>query len=741
MRRDKAIVWMPKYKQTDEILRLMSRTSNIRNMGVIAHVDHGKTTLSDNLLLAAGIISPKVAGTALAMDYLEIEQKRQMTVKAANVSLLHEYKGEQYVVNMIDTPGHVDFTGKVTRSLRVMDGAVVVVDSVEGVMTQTETVTKQALEERVRPLLYVNKIDRLIKELRLSPQEIQEKLVSIARDFNSLIENYAEEEFREKWKVNLARGQIAFGAAKDKWGFTIPIATAKGLKFADIVNAYNNNDISKLVENFPLHEAILDMVVEHVPNPLEAQKYRIPKLWKGAPDSPLLKPMMDCDPNGPLIMAVNNVVVDPHAGLVATGRIFSGSVRTGQEVFLVSANQTARILQVGLFMGQSREVAEHIPAGNIVAVLGLDQARAGETIVDPSIKAEQVGFERLKYVSEPVVTIAVEPKNSRDLPRFVDALRKMSIEDPNLKLKIDEETGEYLISGMGQLHLEIVLYELQEKGFEVVTTPPIVVYRETIQGVAGPVEGKSPNKHNRFRVVVEPLNEATVALLQSGEVYDEQDFRERAKILREKAGWDTDQARNIWSVDERLNVFIDATKGIQHLQEIQDTLIQGFKWATEAGPLAQEPIRGLKVLLVDAMIHEDPAHRGPAQVMPATKNAIHAAFLMAQPTLLEPTLKLDIRIPAEYVSAINRIAAQKRGRVLEINQVGGQMRMLVEMPVSETFNLSTELRSATAGKAFWGLEFSRWAPVPQSLLLATVQKIRERKGLPKEIPRPEELLE
>lgn len=237
---------MPKYKQTDEILRLMSRTSNIRNMGVIAHVDHGKTTLSDNLLLAAGIISPKVAGTALAMDYLEIEQKRQMTVKAANVSLLHEYKGEQYVVNMIDTPGHVDFTGKVTRSLRVMDGAVVVVDSVEGVMTQTETVTKQALEERVRPLLYVNKIDRLIKELRLSPQEIQEKLVSIARDFNSLIENYAEEEFREKWKVNLTRGQIAFGAAKDKWGFTIPIATAKGLKFADIVNAYNNNDISKL---------------------------------------------------------------------------------------------------------------------------------------------------------------------------------------------------------------------------------------------------------------------------------------------------------------------------------------------------------------------------------------------------------------------------------------------------------------------------------------------------------------
>jgi elongation factor 2 len=732
---------MPKFKQTEELLQLMVNTANIRNMGIIAHVDHGKTTLSDSLLLSAGIISPKVAGTALAMDYLEIEQKRQMTVKAANVSLLHEFKNQSYVVNLIDTPGHVDFTGKVTRSLRVMDGAIVVVDSVEGVMTQTETVLRQALEERVRPLLYVNKIDRLVKELRLSPQEVQDRLTGIVRDFNSLIDSFAEDEYKDKWKVNMAKGQVAFGAAKDKWGFNIPIAAAKGLKFADIVSGYTSGDISRLVENFPLYVTILDMIVEHLPNPLEAQKYRIPRIWRGNMESPLVDPMLRCDAAGPLLIAVNNVVVDPHAGLVATGRVFSGTVKSGQEVYLASAKSTARILQVGIFMGQSREVAQEIPAGNIVALLGLEQARAGETIVDPAFKEDSVAFERLKYVSEPVVTIAIEPKNSRELPRFIDALRKMSIEDPNLLLKISEETGEYLISGMGQLHLEIVLYELQEKGFEVVTSPPIVVYRETVEGKAGPIEGKSPNKHNRFRIMVEPLNQEAIALIQTGEIYDNQDFRERAKKLREKAGWETDEARSIWSIDDRLNVFIDGTKGIQHLDEIQDTIIQGFKWATEAGPLAQEPMRGVKVTLDDATIHEDPAHRGPAQVMPATKNAIQAGVLFAQPALLEPLLKLDIRIPPEYVSAINRIAAQKRGRVIEVNQVASQMRMLLEIPVSETFNLSTELRSATAGKAFWGLEFSRWAPTPQSLLLPTIQKIRERKGLPKEIPRPEDLLE
>lgn len=732
---------MPKFKQTEEMIKLMDVTENIRNMGVIAHVDHGKTTLSDSLLLAAGIISPKVAGTALAMDYLEIEQKRQMTVKAANVSLLHEKDGKSYVINMIDTPGHVDFTGKVTRSLRVMDGAVVVVDSVEGVMTQTETVTRQALEERVRPVLYVNKIDRLVKELRLSPQEIQDKLVGIVRDFNSLIENYAEPEYKEKWKVNMNRGQVAFGAAKDKWGFTIPQAIAKGLKFGDIVTAYTANDISKLVDGFPLYMAILDMVVDHMPNPLEAQKYRIPKLWKGDASSPLAGAMLACDPAGPLVIAVNNVVVDPHAGLVATGRIFSGTIKTGQPVYLVAAGSEAKVLQVGLFMGQAREIADKIPSGNIVALLGLEQARAGETIIDPEFKGETIGFERLKYVSEPVVTIAIEPKNSRDLPRFVDALHKMTIEDPNLILKINQETGEYLLSGMGQLHLEIVLYELQQRGFEVVTSSPIVVYRETTQSVGGPVEGKSPNKHNRFKVVIEPLDQATISLIQSGDVYDGQEFRERAKILREKAGWETDQARNIWAIDEYINVFVDTTKGLQHLLEIKDTLIQGFRWAMQAGPLSQEPFRGAKVLLTDATIHEDPAHRGPAQVMPAVKNAILAAALYANPTLLEPLLKLDIRIPAEYISSINRISSQKRGRVLEINQIGSQIRMIVEMPVSETFDLSTELRSATAGKAFWGTEFSRWAPVPNSLLSQTVQKIRERKGLPKDIPKPEDFLE
>mgnify|MGYP001626154524 FL=1 len=720
----------------------MENKEQIRNIGVIAHVDHGKTTMSDSLLMAAGIISPKVAGTALAMDYLEIEQKRQMTVKAANVSLLHERNGKSYVINLIDTPGHVDFTGKVTRSLRVMDGAVVVVDCVEGVMTQTETVVRQALEEKVKPVLYINKLDRLVKELRLSPQEVQNRLLQIIQDFNKLIEEYADPEYKDAWKVNPNKGQVAFGAAKDKWGFTLPMAKERGVKFSDVVTAYTTGSPDELVQKVPLYEAILDMVVDHLPSPVEAQKYRIPKIWQGSSDSPLTKSLLECDEKGPTVVAVNNVVVDPHAGLVATGRVFSGTVKTGDQLYLVNAGTTQTVLQVGLFMGQTREVADKIPAGNMVALLGLEQARAGETAIDPNYQKEG-SFEKMAYISEPVVTVAIEPKSTSDLPKFIDTLHKMSIEDPNLQVKVREDTGEYLLSGMGQLHLEIALWDLQQRGFDVVTSPPLVVYRESIQANGGPAEGKSPNKHNRFYVAVEPLSEKTLQLIQEGKVYDSQDFRERAKILREEAGWDADEARNIWTIDERMNIFVDRTKGLQHLREIKETIIQAFLWSTEAGPLAQEPMRGVKAILVDALIHEDPAHRGPAQVMPAIKNAVMAAFLSANPTLLEPWQKVDIRVSTEYMAPLNRIINQKRGRVLEVipSASGNNMQIIAEIPVAESFDLSNEIRSATAGKALWGAQFSHWAPVPPALLNDLIMKIRSRKGLPQVLPKPEDYIE
>ncbi|MCQ5362405.1 MAG: elongation factor EF-2 [Candidatus Methanomethylicia archaeon] len=733
---------MPKYKQTEEIVKLMSNKLNVRNIGTLAHVDHGKTTLSDSLLAGAGLISQKIAAQALALDYVEIEQLRQMTVKAANVSLLHERNGQNYVINLVDTPGHVDFTGHVTRSLRVMDGGICVVDSVEGVMTQTETVLRQGMDERVRPLLYINKIDRLIKELRLTPQEVQERLLKIIRDFNSLIETYADPEFKEKWKVNPNKGQVAFGSALHKWGFTLPIIASKGMKFSDIVDAYNKGDIERLQREFPLHVAILDMVVDHVPNPVEAQKYRIPKIWKGDINSPIGQAMLNCDENGPLVICVNKVIVDPHAGPVVTGRVFSGTVHEGDILYGLMAKTEGRVQQVSLYMGPYREITPSISAGNIVALLGMENIRAGETLVRTQDKDKMYPFEKMKYISDPVVTMAIEPKYSRDLPKLIDALHKMAIEDPTLSIKINQETGEYLIAGMGSLHLEIALWDLKQRtgGIEITTTPPIVVYRESLTKALGPFEGKSPNKHNRLYVTVEPLNEKTMELIQQGVIHEDMDPRERAKILREQAGWDTDIARGIWAIDSYVNVLVDATKGLQYMREIKDTVIQAFRLNVAEGPLAREPIRGLLVKIVDANVHEDPAHRGPAQIMPAMRDAMFQGFLSANPILLEPIMKLDMKVPQDVLGNVTRIIAGKRGKIISLEQTDQTMHLVAEIPVAETFELSDQLRSATAGKAFWGTEFARWSPVPSSMLAETIRKIRERKGLPPEPPKPEDFM-
>jgi len=732
-------------KTVEQVLKIMSNIEQIRNVGIIAHVDHGKTTTTDSLLAAAGIISPRLAGQVLAMDFLDIEQKRQMTVKAANISLYHEYEGKPYVINLVDTPGHVDFTGKVTRSLRMIDGAIVVVDAVEGVMTQTETVLRQALEERVRPLLFINKIDRLIKELRMSSDEIKQRFIEIIKEVNSLIETYAEPEFKKKWLLDPAQGMVAFGCAKDAIGLTVPMSKKKGIKIDDLIEVYRSGDkeaLEELKKKIPLHEALLDMVVKFVPNPREAQRYRIPKIWRGDINTDVGKALMETDPDGPLIFFVCDMRWDPHAGFVATGRVFSGTVFSGQEVYLINTRTNQKVLQVGLYMGPYREIVERIPAGNVAAVLGPDLARAGETLVDPRLKDSVTPFEKLRYVSEPVVTMAVVPKKTMDLTKLIDALKKMSIEDPNLIVKINEETGEYLVSGMGHLHLEIVLTLLKERfGLEVETTPPTVVYRETIRAKSSAIEGKSPNKHNRLYISVEPLNEETVKLIQQGVVTEDMDPYKRAKILRDEAGWDYDEAKRIWAIDENIDIFVDLTSGIQYLREVKDTIIQGFRIAMREGPLAAEPVRGLKVILHDAVIHEDPAHRGPAQIYPAVRNPIFAGILMSRPTLLEPIQKLEIKIPIDYLGPISAVITKRRGRILNVLHMAGNIvKVLCEVPIGESMDLANELRGASAGKAFWGMEFAGWMPVPESLLLDIVRKIRQRKGLKPEPPRPDDFL-
>jgi len=726
---------MPRFKQTDEILSLMDDKEHIRNIGIIAHIDHGKTTMSDSLLAMAGLMAPERAGETRALDFLEEEQRRGITIKTANISLLYEEEGQQYVVNLIDTPGHVDFSGKVTRALRALDGCILLVDAVEEFQIMTEVRLRVALEERVKPVMYINKFDRLIKELKMDADAVMEKLMRVINQFNTIVQTYGEDAVRNKWTVNAANGTVAFGSALDRWGFTLPQLKAKGLTFKDIVEFYKNGELEKLQELLPLPDAIFSMAVHNLPNPVDAQPFRLEKIWMGDIDSPIGQSMVNLDDDGPLMVAITNVLIDPQAGVVSTGRIFSGTIRKGEDVYLLIANKQYKIQQVAIYMGQYREIVDEIPSGNLVALLGLDQGRAGETLVSFAESEGAIGFESIKYISDPVLTVAVEPKKPTDLPRLIDAMQKLSIQDPNLVATINQETGEYLLSGMGELHLEIAIKDLgREHRLDVTATEPTVVYREAIQQAVGPFMGKSPNKHNRVWFEFEPLDPVIMGLIRNGELSELSSRRQREEALREKAGWNVRDSRRVVSVGQNANLFTDFTAGIQGLREVLQHLAGGFQWALESGPFAGEAVRGIHVKLMDAQLHEDPVHRGPAQMMPAARGALFAGILSAEPTLLEPIYKIQVRIPPEELGNVTGLLSRKRGSIHNVEQSGPAVTVTGMVPVSETLGLSQEMRAATSGSAFWQSTFDHWAPVPISLLSDTVRKVRTKKGMEPDPP-------
>jgi elongation factor 2 len=707
---------MPRFRQLNQLLELMREKERIRNLGVIAHIDHGKTTLTDSLLAGAGLLSPKIAGTARVLDYLKEEQKRKITIKTANISLLYR----SHVINLVDTPGHVDFTGKVTRALRAIDGAVVVVDAVEEIMAQTEVVTRQALEERVRPVLFVNKVDRLITELQLIAEQVEKKLQRVIGGFNDLIELYGEEVFKEKWKVDPANDSVAFGSALHGWGFTLNMARLKAVKFSDVVHVYKHMRYEELRERLPVYDAVFDMAIKQLPNPKEAQAYRIEKIWDGHVESDIGRVISECRDDAPAVMCVTNVQAEADGNVLVTGRLFSGTVKKGDKLHMVEAQSETTVNHVYVQMGAFREEVEEVSAGNIAALALTGLVKAGETLVDSAHKEDMVPFESISYVSEPVVTVAVEPKNPKDLPILLEALDKLHLEDPNLTVKVDQETGEYLLNGMGELHLEIALKQLGS-GVQVTSSSPSVVYTETITKKGVDAVARSPNKQNMFRVRVEPLPEETGKL--------------DAKECDGEAG-------SVLSVDEHRDVLVDCSGKTEALrEEVLESIIGGFEFACRAGPLCGEPLRHVKASLMDVQLSEHAELRGSVEVMRAVGKAVFGSFLTAKPVLLEPVYKTVISVPTELVGECQRIVSGRRGKVSRFEQKGLLAVITCFVPVAESFGLSQELRSATSGRAFWQSSLERWERVPEKLASKVIGEIRRRKGLPLKLPKPEMFLE
>jgi len=720
-------------KRATEVMQTRER---IRNLAIAAHIDHGKTTLSDNLIAGAGMMSEELAGKSRVLDFDDQESARGITINAASASMVHNVNGHDYLINLIDTPGHVDFGGDVTRAMRAVDGCIILTCAVEGAMPQTETVVRQALKEKVKPVLFINKVDRLINELQVTPEDMQERFMVQITKVNNLISRFAPDGHEKDWQVSVQDGTVAFGSAYHNWGITVPYMSKSGISFKEIFEHCHNEQQRELAMRAPVHEVLLDMTVEKLPSPLIAQEYRIPNIWQGELESEVGVSMLQCDSDGPLSLMITKIWMDQHAGEVAVGRVYSGTIKQGETVWAIGSAKAERVQQVSMMVGSDRIQVPGVSAGNIAALTGVRSAAAGVTIARDQ---DATPFEAIRHYSEPVVTVAIEPKAMKDLPKFIDALRGLAKADASLEVSTNQETGEALLAGMGELHLEITVYRLEEeRGIKVNVSEPIVVYRESISGdnKGRPFEGKSPNRHNRFYIEVEPLTGEVVQALREGHFGNgpvrAKDAKETGNKFAE-FGMEKNLMRKIYAINGT-TVLVNDTKGIQNLHETRELIIEAFNDVCKKGPIAEEPLTGVMVKLVDAKLHEDAIHRGPAQTIPAVRNAIKGALIRASSVMFEPIQKIRIDAPNEWIGGITREVTTRRGIIEDMPVEGGVASVIGKMPVAESFGFSNDIRAATQGRAVWNTENAGYVQVPSDLFHKVSGEIRRRKGLKEEIP-------
>lgn len=817
----------------DQLRNIMDEQARIRNMSVIAHVDHGKSTLTDSLVAAAGIIATAKAGDQRFTDTRQDEQDRCITIKSTSISLFYQQENdEKYLINLIDSPGHVDFSSEVTAALRVTDGALVVIDCVEGVCVQTETVLRQALQERIVPVLMINKLDRAILELQLEQEDAFNTFSKAIESANVIISTYKDPTMGDMM-VYPDKGTVCFGSGLHGWAFTltrfsklyskkfgvpedklmkrlwgdnyfdaagkkwIKRATSdsgKPLKRAfcqfildpiyQMFNVIMNDQLDKMdgmltglgikltaedrqlsgkkllkavMQRFlPAAEALLEMIVLHLPSPAKAQSYRYETLYNGPTDDVFAQGIKNCDPKAALILYVSKMVPTNDKGrFYAFGRVFAGVVRTGQKVRIMGPRYEPgkkddltikNVQRTVIMMGRYTEAVEDVPCGNVVGLVGIDQylVKSG-TLTDEEAK-DCCPLKDMKYSVSPVVRVAVEPKNPGDLPKLVEGLKRLAKSDPLVQITT-EESGEHIVAGAGELHLEICLKDLQEDftGIDLKISDPVVSFRETVVGTNDQdALSKSPNKHNRLYMKAEPIDMELVKEIEDGKVTPKDDPKVRGKKLSEEYGWDSEAARKIWTFGPDTtgpNVVIDTTKAVQYLNEIKDSVVAAFQWATKEGVLCDENMRGIRYNLNDVVLHTDAIHRGGGQIIPTARRCFYAAQLMSEPRLMEPIFLVEIQAPEDVLGGIYSVMNRRRGNLIASDQrIGTPLyNIKCHLPVQESFGFTADLRSHTGGKAFPQCVFDHWAimngsPFENGKVREVVLATRKRKGLSEDVP-------
>ncbi|CAF1141422.1 unnamed protein product [Adineta steineri] len=840
-------------QRSEAVAETMSKTHNIRNMCVIAHVDHGKSTLTDALVYKAGIITEQQAGQRRFTDSLETEQEKGITIKSSSVSMFYELDdqvlgdlkrdGNGFLVNLIDSPGHVDFSSEVTAALRVTDGALLVVDAVSGVSVQTETVLRQALSERVQLTLIINKVDRCILEQKLEPEELYKKLSGIIARCNALIATYrsTDDTIYSDEHFNPKSGNVSFASGKQGWAFTLSqfatfyaektkvskekymdrlwgesFYSASNKKWLSYEQSRTSDDAKRGFNQFilqplyqiltacadlnmdevrtlltkidiklpaekldatvldsktimsnvmkrwlPAGEAMLHLIVLHLPSPAQAQTYRIQHLYEGPQDDQVACSMKACDPKGDVMIYISKKIpAQDGSRFLCFGRIFSGTIISGTNVRILGPDfhpgstsdlQIKNVTSVGVMIGDRCIQMHSVPAGNVVALTGIDKCLLKTATITTNPDAHN--FRVMKFSVSPVVRVAVDVKNPTDHAKLIDGLKKLVQADS--LVQVLNENGQQVIACAGELHLEICLADLEKlhARCELKVATPIVTYRETITAESRQIAfTKTTNKHNKFFMRASPLEEGLADAIESGRISSKQDPKERSKILVEEFGWDLATTKKIWAFgpyDNGPNILVDSTRSVDGLGNIQDAVVAAFQWTTQEGVLASENLRGARIELLDAEIHRDSAHRRPDQLIPAIRRCLLASLHMAEPRLLEPIFLVDVECPTHMIGKVYSTLNKRRGQIGEESELSGTTlsRIKAYLPVNESFGFTEELRRVTSGTAFPQCQFDHWSLLPgEPFEMNTkcgqiVSETRQRKSLSEQVPALESLID
>ncbi|NHK32773.1 MAG: GTP-binding protein [Asgard group archaeon] len=676
----------------DKILHLMNQPEKIRNIALVAHIDHGKTTLSDSLLASAGILAPTTAGEARALDFLPEEQRRGITMKTANISLILSKEEDDFLINLIDSPGHVDFSGKVARALRIVDGAIVVIDAVEQIMAQTETVVRQCISEGVKPILFINKIDRLITELKLTSKQIAERIEIIYNNFNALIVKYSQNPKLPKWECTTRDGSVVFGSALHKWAISVPLAKNKEITFKEIIDFYNRNEIEKLQKLLPIEKPLIAMIIDHLPNPKTAQKYRTGIIWKGELTSKIGTAIINCNADeekSSLVFGSTKIISDPHTGILTLGRVFSGTIKQKTSVRLVSLNELKKIQNIYVFMGADKKRIDSVPAGNTVAISGLGSVNPGETIVSTDIQS-MIPFEDIKYLANPVVTVAIEPKMLRDLSLLKRVLERYDLEDPNLIIKVDDQSGEILLMGLGELHLETVVNDISNE-VACTASSPLVIIVEKVETSSKLLTKELYN--SQVTLAIEPISQKT--------------------SIAQKKIFDEEKSHTVKYRQYNNEVFINGKLMLKLSSESLENILVGIKSALISGPISGKPISEVRVIIIDfeAISGEKFEH-----TVPLLRNSVWDALREGKITTQEPIYNIQITIPGSYIGKVTSILNKRRGNVQDVRSNQDLLIVSGTIPVVESFKIDQELRSETEGRAFWQMAFACYEPISESRL-------------------------